>query len=81
MMPSWVKVSCHVEAFGFGVGRSDVVQIAAVCDTGSLFVPVYHPALPDDVQKRLGFLTQSRSGKRLDEEEVLYYGTSNDLIN
>ena len=67
------KVSCHVEAFGFGVNRSDVVQIAAaVCDGGgrSLFVPVYQPELPDDVQKQLGFLTQTRSGKRRDEEEV-----------
>ena len=66
-------MSCHVEAFGFGVNRSDVVQIAAaVCDGGgrSLFVPVYQPDLPDDVQKQLGFLTQTRSGKRRDEQEV-----------
>ena len=69
-----LKVSCHTETFGFGVDRSDVVQLAAaVCDGGgrSVFVPVYQPDLPDDVQKRLGFLTQSRSGKRRDEEEVI----------
>ena len=70
-------MSCHVEAFGFGVDRSDVVQLgAAVCDGGgggkSLFLPVYQPDLPDDVQKRLGFLTQTRSGKRRDEEEVFW---------
>ena len=34
-------------------------------------MPVYQPDLPDDVQKRLGFLTQTRSGKRRDEEEVI----------
>ena len=30
------KVSCHAEAFGFGVDRSDVVQLAAAaCDNGN----------------------------------------------
>ena len=30
------QVSCHAEAFGFGVDRSDVVQLAAAaCDNGN----------------------------------------------